>query len=178
MTILEYLEREAETPKGWLKRSPKTTDPAIYALYVEYVETGKYPYLDDVCRFITERTPELPPFDNRKGSNEQPNPIQRQLSAEVYVSSRIYRDAQNAERLAGFEADGFQPAGAVDVTPGGVYLLARATHYSGADVVTLADPVKVRPVFEGETLRGFLPPRKRTHGYSFSSLDYLKPATC
>lgn len=172
--LREYLEREAENEKGWLRRTPRATHPDVQQLYAEFVGTGAYPYLDSVSRFITERTPDLPPFDTHKPGNEQPNRLQRQLSHEVYVAAGVHRDAGRAARLEQLKGEGFAPLDPADVKPGAVYLLARGTFYSGADVVELAEPVKVRPVFEAGELRGFLPPRKRSHGFPVSSSDYVK----
>lgn len=176
--ILDFLTREAEKGRrGSSARMPSNggagTHPMLYALYLEYVATGAYPYLDSVQRWITERVDELPRFDTSTSGHTQPDPIQRQLQTEMYVASCMVRYEQEQERIAALAAEGFAPLDVKAIEPDATYLLARGTDYVGVGVA-LKDPVKVRPVFQDGELRGFLPPRKRTHGFGVSKLDYVK----
>lgn len=176
--VRAYLEREhAKGKRGWLDRNAEGTGthPVIYALYQEYVATGKYPYLDAVQVFITEQLPGFPPFDTSTSGHTQGDPVQRQLQSEIYVASGFYRAEQEAERAATYRAEGFEALADATVKPGRVYLLRRGER----------EPVKVRPVFKDGELWGFLPPRKRTRGWPLYDLvgyggitpAYIKPAT-
>jgi hypothetical protein len=179
--IVAFLEQEAPkgSKDGWLARTPdratKTpragTHPEIYRLYKEYVASGRYPYLDDVQIWITDQLPELPPFDRSAGGHQQTNPVQRQLQSEIYVASCHFRAEREQEERETLAVEGWLPVADATVEPDRMYLLRRGT----------GDPVQVRPVFRGDTLWGFLPPRKRTHGWSVLGLAcedrtvYVKP---
>ena len=66
--------------------------PEVYAYYKQYIETGKFPYLDSVVEFITK--------------SEPVNDLEA-LKTQVYIASKQYRQERDNAHKAKMLADGW-----------------------------------------------------------------------
>ena len=117
--------------------------PAVYHEYELFMETGRYPYLDDVIATIADKY-------------GFPNPGQHSvLGHEVYLASGQYRVTQMADRERLLAEQGFKPITDLDPVEG--------------RRIELDDGVTYRLV-PTPTDWCLLPPRTRTNGLSLRGL--------
>jgi hypothetical protein len=118
--------------------------PAVYHEYELFMETGRYPYLDDVIATIAEKY-------------GLPNPGQHSvLGHEVYLASGEYRVKEMADRERLLAEQGYKPITDLVLTEG--------------VCIELSDGVTYRLVHTPRHDWCLLPPRKRSRGLSLRAL--------
>lgn len=156
MTILE----ELEAADNGFKRPAA---PAVYAEYVAFMETGDYPYLDNVVRFIARRNDIADAATRRRFDVEAvKGTILRVLHHEVYLASGQYRVAQMFAREAELRGEGWLSV--TELAPvDGMRVKLASTH--GCAEVTY----RCKPAGRGDW--ALLEPRKRSHGLSLRAMQ-------
>jgi hypothetical protein len=146
--IRDYLELEAQTPGGWLRRKPRATLPAILELVREW-EAGGGVYNDDAERWLNERVGDLP--EHERHGTENRHPLCSQLGSEIYVARCILKDERATLELEAATADGYEPLEAVALEDGARYLARFGTVYSGQDVPAFGEARAVKAVRDGDS---------------------------
>ncbi|OGP38210.1 MAG: hypothetical protein A2X93_04695 [Deltaproteobacteria bacterium GWC2_56_8] len=131
-------------------------NPDIYALYLEFVATGRFPYIRDVQEFIEEKLPRLDAVR------------QKNLGSHVYYASRKYREEKKQTHKEEMLAQGwrvFDPLNTISeavstnkkvlINHEGEGVLGEYTHN---DVY--------RPFVDGDGRAYLMKPRARSRGFS------------
>jgi hypothetical protein len=159
--MLDYLTEKAETPREWLRRSPRDTHPEILRLVREFREAGGF-YDDDALRFVAER-------------GDVPPELHKVLGSEIYVAKGMISDERAREKAAALIADGFEPLDESRLVEGARYEIATSTTYCGQDEPTYSEPRPVRAKRNGTGFY-FLPKGARTHGFRSSGPALIRKA--
>jgi hypothetical protein len=172
--IRAYLESrlEDEGPKGWLRRDPKTTHPAILALVRDFEESGGV-FNEDAERYVEAAAGDLPKHYHH--GHESRDPITYQLGHEVYLARGILKDeALRIEREAAYLA-GYKPLEPATLQEGQRYLVRFGTQYVGQSETQYGKPKEMRvKVYDGRPM--FLPKGARTNGYRAQTPALVRPA--
>lgn len=99
MNSLEYL-RQAD------QSFDRTTRHDIYEMYIQYVNTGKYPYLDAVVQYMVDLKPGFP------------EELRKQLHHEVYLASDQYHVEKMVKQEQELTAQGFTPITEIELSEG------------------------------------------------------------
>lgn len=158
--VRAYLAREAQTPKGWLRRDPKTTHPTITRL-VRCAQAAGITYDDDTNEYVA----------GRLGIAET---LRDQLGHETYVAKGIISDDSARAKRDAMLAEGFTPMIEADLRDGDRYLVRFGTTYVGREVpdYTSAQRYRIKRTPTGVYL---MPHGSRTRGYRVPSDALAKP---
>ncbi len=117
--LRSYLETLAEDPTS---KNPKTwkraAHPAVYADYVAFVQSGRYPYLDAVVTEIITKhslSDDLSQRFDHQAVHDRDDKLAIALHTEVYIASGQHRVDQMTQRERELIEEGFAPI--TELTP-------------------------------------------------------------